>query len=246
MTAGRRRAPERRSRRARARTFARESIRNGRLPALLLSVGLAVLAAGFLTSSEFVVQRVIVQGNNLAYADSIVAASGALGQSVFRLDTEAVAQRVVAHPAVASAEVSTQFPDLVVVRLHERTPVLVWQTGQRAALVDQHGWVIAEGFDPKLPRVVQFQGNLPPVGRQVPPELVQAARVLGERLGPRLKTLEYDPSLGLVAHLADDRSVVFGTADRLPVKLSVLDAALGLAERWRRLDVREPDRPYYQ
>lgn len=238
--------PRRRRRRSRLAGFLHASAVNGRLPAFLLAVGLSVLAGGFLFSADFTVRSVVVQGNALAYADSIVATSGALGQPLFRLDTEEVARRVAGHPAVASAEVSAEFPDRVVVRLRERVPVLAWQAGEQAVLVDQQGWVMALGFDPALPRVVQTAGDLPEVGTQLPPELVQAVQAVQERLGGRLTMIAYEPRLGLTAQLTEGRSVVLGGSERLPLKLNVLEAALSLPDRWSRLDLREPERPYYQ
>jgi len=238
--------PRRRRRRSRLAGFLHARAVHGRLPAFLLAVGLSVLGRGFLFSDDFVVRSVVVQGNALAFADSIVATSGALGQPVFRLDTEEVARRVAAHPAVASAEVRTEFPDRVVVRVQERVPVLAWQAGEQAVLVDQQGWVIALGFDPNLPRVVQTEGDLPRVGAQISPELIQAIQVVQERLGERLTMVAYEPRLGLTAHLTEGRTVVLGGSDRLPLKLNVLDAALSLPDHWSQLDLREPERPYYQ
>lgn len=236
----------RRPRRSRLARFLRAGAVTGRLPAFLLAIGLSVLLAGFLFSADFTVRSVVVQGNALAYADSIVAASGALGQPLFRLDTEAVARRVAAHPAVASADVRAEFPDRVVVRLRERAPILVWQAGEQAVLVDRWGWAIASGYDPALPRVVQTEGERPRVGSQLPPALVQAVLAVHERLAERLTLVEYAPRLGLTVYLTEGRAVVLGDSDRLLLKLNVLEAALSLPDRWTRLDLREPERPYYQ
>ena len=244
---GHRREEQRRSgRRSRLGDFLRASAANGRLPAFLLSVGLTVLLFGFLFSRDFTVHSVVVRGNTLAYADSIVAASGALGQPIFRLDTGVVARRVAAHPAVAYAEVSAQLPDRVVVQLHERTPVLDWQVGDKSVLVDDHGWVMAPGFDPKLTRIVELQGTLPPVGTQLPADLIEADRAIVERLGTQIAAMEYDRVTGLTARLTDGRAIVFGGSDRIPLKLNVAQAALALSDPWTHLDVREPERPFYQ
>lgn len=245
-TALRRTAAPKRRRHSGVTAFLLRSSVNGRLPAFLLSVGLAVLAFGFLFSGDFAVRTVVVQGNTLAYADSIVAASEALGRSIFWLDTQEVARRVASYPAVASAEVSAEFPDRVVVQLHERVPAFVWQTGDKAVLVDDQGWVIAEGYAPKLPRIVEIQGNLPVPGSQLPAQLNEAIRAIGDKLGTRLAMLEYDPTNGLMVQLADGRVAVLGSTDRIPLKLAVLQAALASPDQWSRLDVREPDRPYYQ
>jgi len=242
----RREAQRRSGRGSRLGGFLRAAAANGRFPAFLLSVGLTVLVFGFLFSRDFTVRSVVVRGNTLAYADSIVAASGALGQPIFRLDTDAIARRVAAYPAVAFAEVSTQLPDRVVVQLHERTPAVDWQVGDKSVLVDDHGWVMAPGFDPKLTRIVETQGSLPAVGTQLPADLIAADRAIAERFGAQLGTMEYDHITGLTARLTDGREIVFGGSDQIPLKLNVAQAALALSDPWTHLDVREPDRPFYQ
>jgi cell division protein FtsQ len=46
--------------------------------------------------------------------------------------------------------------------------------------------------------------------------------------------------------LVDGRTVVLGNGDQIPLKVSVLQAVLKLPDHWSKLDVRQPDRPYYQ
>jgi cell division protein FtsQ len=236
----------RKPRRSRARGYFKAVSVNGRLPAFLLSVGLSVLVFGFLFSSDFPVRVVVVEGNKVAYADSIVERSGAMGQSVFTLDTGEVARRVAQHPAVASADVHAELPDTIVVKVTERIPVLVWQTGDQAVLVDEHGGVIATGDDKSLPRVIQTSGKGPIPGDQLPADIVQAATYLTKQMGSSLSALGYDSTTGLTAQLSNGRTVVLGSGDRIPLKLSVMSAALKMSEQWSRLDVREPDRPFYQ
>ena len=240
-------APERRKRRrSRIGTFIRDGSRSGRLPAFLLSVGLAVLVFGFLFSGDFPVKVVVVQGNKVAYADSITELSGAMGQSIFSIDSRTIAQRVATHPAVASAKVTTEFPDKVVIRLSERVPVLAWRTGNQVALVDDRGDVIAIADDPSLPLLVQTSGDGPTPGTRVTTGIVQAALYVHEKMGSGLAQLGYDPSSGLTAQLHDGRTVVLGDGDKIPLKVSVLQSVLKLPDQWTRLDVRQPDRPYYQ
>ncbi len=236
----------RKPRRARARGYFKSVSVNGRLPAFLLSVGLSVLVFGFLFSGDFPVRVVVVEGNKVAYADSIVERSGAMGQSVFTVDTGVVAQRVAEHPAVASADVRAELPDKIVVKVTERIPVLVWQTGDQAVLVDQHGGVIGTGDDKSLPHIIQTTGTSPIPGDHVPADIVQAATYLTKELGSTLTALGYDANTGITAQLTGGRTVVLGSGDRIPLKLSVMSAALKMTEKWSRLDVREPDRPFYQ
>ncbi len=236
----------RKPRRARARGYFKAVSVNGRLPAFLLSVGLSVMVFGFLFSSDFPVRVVVVQGNKVAYADSIVERSGAIGQSVFTLDTGEVARRVARHPAVASADVHAELPDTIVVNVTERIPTLVWQTGDQAVLVDERGGVIATGDDKTLPHVIQTSGTSPAPGDRLPADIVQAATYLTKALGSSLTALGYDSTTGLTAQLTGGRTVVLGSGDRIPLKMSVVSAALKMSERWSKLDVREPDRPFYQ
>lgn len=233
-------------RRGRLLAFIADTSASGRLPAFLLAVGLTVLLIAFLVSNTFTVRSVVVHGNQLTYADSIVGASGAIGASIFRLNSQQIANRVARYPAVASADVSIAFPDRVVIRIHERVPAIVWQVGSKAVLVDTDGWVIASGYDPKLPRVVQDQGALPKVGSQFPAGMVGAVDAIVQQLGTNLATLTYDQKNGLTAFLGDGRSIVFGNQDQLTQKLSVLKAAMSLPNHWSKLDVSEPQRPYYQ
>jgi cell division protein FtsQ len=222
-----------------------QMVRTGRLPAMLLGVGLAVLLYAIVTSDEFRVTTVTIRGNSLAYADSVVAASGALDHPIFQLDTETVAQRAAGHPAVESAEVSAVLPNRVIVDVVERTPVLVWQTGDRAVVADTFGWVLAETDDPDLPRVYQSGGNLPAVGTRLAPEMVVAVLSLQDSFG-RDSTIEFVPARGFSIHLPDARVIIIGDADRIPLKLAVIDAVRERETAWVRLDVRDPDRPSYQ
>lgn len=223
--------------------FLRRGTVTGRLPAFLLAVGLSVLVAGFLSAKEYTVRSVVVYGNQLTFVDTIVASSGALGQPLFWLDTEAVAQRVAAHPAVAAAEVRAVFPDQVLIRLHEREPVVVWRQGEQAVLVDGEGWVIAAGDRSELPHIEQVEGALPAPGTRLPAGVVQAVIVLRERLGQRAVAFEYSEQTGISVELNNGRIVHFGMAERLPEQLQVLEAVEQAGVDWANLDLRDPERP---
>lgn len=240
-------APDRRiRRRSRIGAFVRDGSRSGRLPAFLLSVGLAVLVFGFLFSGDFPVRVVVVQGNKVAYADAITELSGAMGESIFSVDSRTIAKRVATHPAVSSVKVTTEFPDKVVIRLNERVPALAWHTGSQVALVDERGDVIAIADDPSLPVITQTSGDGPIPGTKVNAGIVQAVLYVHEKMGTKVAQLGYDPASGLTAQLNDGRAVVLGDGDKIPLKVSVLETVLKLPDQWTRLDVRQPDRPYYQ
>jgi cell division protein FtsQ len=235
----------RKNRRARLREHTLDLVRNGRLPAFVLSAGLAVMLVVFAVSDDFRVESVVIRGNSIAYADAVVDHSGALGQPVFQLNAHEVAESVARHPVVESARVRVVLPDRVMVNVVEREPAIVWQTGDRAVLVDQHGWVLVEGESDDLPWVVELDGSLPTPGSHMDPGKVAAVRYLTENFGDA-GILEYDEDNGFQAHLDGDQLVLFGTADELPVKMQVVSALSSSSADWRRLDVRDPERPVYQ
>lgn len=236
-------ARARRRPRSRFSRFLLRGTVTGRLPAFLLAVGLSVLAAGFLSAEDYTVRSVRVYGNQLAFVDTIVASSGALGQPIFWLDTEAVAQRVAEHPAVAAAEVRAEFPDQLVIRLREREPAVVWRQGEQTVLVDRDGWVIASADRPELPHIEQVEGQLPSPGERLPASIVQAVTVLRERLGGQAHAFEYSARAGISVYLTDGRVVHFGSAERLPEQIQVLNAIEQAEMNWDNLDLRDPERP---
>jgi cell division protein FtsQ len=145
---------------------------------------------------------------------------------------------------VESARVRAALPDRVVVELVEREPEIVWQTGDRAVLIDEYGWVVAEGDADDLPWVVELDGSLPAPGSQIDPGQVAAVRYLNEQLGSN-GVLEYDEIEGFQAYLDDRRVVTFGSPEELPVKIEVVTALNSRGDDWSRLDVRDPERPVY-
>lgn len=240
VASGRRRA----GRRARFKSYTLQLVRTGRLPAFLMSVGLSVILGAFAISDDFAIESVVIRGNSIAYADSIVESSNALGESVFRIAPDRVADRVAAHPVVESAEVRTELPDRMIIEVVEREPVIVWQTGDQAVLIDAYGWVLGEGDDSSLPRVVELDGEMPEPGTTVGTERVEAVRYLLEEFG-ETATLEHSDEDGFAIHLEDERVIVLGDVEELPVKVQVVSRIESMDVEWTRLDVRDPERPYY-
>ena len=83
----------------------------------------------------------------LQYTDSAAVRSNlpvVEGDNLFSLATGPLVARLLALPAVAGAHVEIALPDRLVVRIEERTPILVWQVDQRRYLVDRRGVLFAE------------------------------------------------------------------------------------------------------
>jgi hypothetical protein len=95
---------------------------------------------------------VIVRGADFTDEATVLAAIGLDGgarPNLFTLDTARLAANLLALPAVDSdrsdaASVHVALPDRLVVDVHERVPILIWQAGDRRLLVDVHGVVVSE------------------------------------------------------------------------------------------------------
>jgi len=220
-------------------------LRSGRLPALLVMLGGFLLLYGFLFSGDFLVASVVVKGTDIGEPAQIVTTADAIGEPIFTIDASDSAERVAALPYVESVTVRTRYPDEVVISVVERTPVVLWQVDSRAFLIDAYGNVLAEQVRDGLPLVI-VEEDAPAIGATIDPERVAAVIAVRETLADRLEELRWVPGDGLVARLTDKRVVILGSAERLPLKLAVYDEVTRLTEPWSLLDLREPDRPYYE
>lgn len=236
-------APPQPVRRRRVRRALVGGVLTGRILALLLLIGGAVLLVGFLEGEQYHVRTVIVKGNRFAFADTVIRDSGVLGMSVFRVDTQAVAERLIQHPAIAQATVRAYYPDTVTIEVVEREPASVWIAGDVSWLVDREGRVIGSGDQDGVPHVEVEGGLALQPGGIVPRTVAQALPVVAERYGARLARLEYRSADGLVLVFTSGERIVLGDAERLVEQLAVLDAILARPDAWLHLDLRDPDRP---
>jgi cell division protein FtsQ len=220
-------------------------VRNGRMPAFFAAAAGGLLLYGFLLSGDFLVGTVLVRGTTIGNPAEIVTTANAIGKPIFTIDASESADRVAALPYVERVTVRTRFPDEVVISVVERRPAVQWQAGGRAFLVDGRGHVLLESWRADLPLVV-VEGEPPVVGETVAAENVAAVVAVREALGERIDELTWTLDDGLVARLDDKRVVIFGFAERAPLKLAVYSEVARMTEPWSVLDLREPDRPYFR
>lgn len=220
-------------------------VRSGRMPAFFVMAGGFLLLYGFLLSGDFLVGTVVVNGTRIGNPAQVVTTADAIGEPIFTIDASESADRVAELPYVAHVSVQTRFPDKVVISVDERTPVVVWRSGAQAFLVDEHGNVLAEQTREGLPGVID-EGAPPTVGGSIPADRVAAVVAVRETMAQSLETLTWTTTDGLVARLTDKRIVILGDTRRIPMKLAVYGEVARLQESWSLLDLREPDRPYYE
>jgi len=181
-----------------------------------------------------------VAGASPFATDDIVAATGMKKHDpILGVDLAAVRGRVLQVGWVDSATITRNLPNTLVIRVVERTPVAVWQTGGRVGVIDAHGRVIREA-DPaefsQLPLVVGAGANASDGSVFA---LIRARPRLAERLEALVRVDErrWDIRLksGAIIQLpATNEAGAMITLDQLDQGQGVLDLALG------RIDLRSP------
>ncbi len=146
--------------------------------------GLAILAGvgwALLGSRLLVVRSITVTGTRLVTPAQVLAAADVpLGTPLLRVDTAQVARRVEAIRQVASATVSKDWPDHLVIAIRERVPVVaVRMAGGGYDLVDATGVIVrwTKSAPAGLPL---FLTSLPGGALRGDPALAQASAVLAE------------------------------------------------------------------
>src|SRR4051812_35288573 len=113
-----------------------------KLIAMLLLFGASGLLYHVAASDDFQVTTVVVTGSQLVPVAEIQQVAAASGLNIFWVRQEEVGHRLQAISAVQSARVTTVLPNRLEVRIVERTPVAVWQSGETSFLIDAEGRVL--------------------------------------------------------------------------------------------------------
>jgi cell division septal protein FtsQ len=135
-------APARRTRSIRRASAGLSPVRAGAILAMLVA---AVSVYGVAQAATFQVVDTQVEGASFTDPAAIVAAmEPAKGTNMFALVTRPLEDAVRSIPTVRGADVSARLPGTLVVRIRERTPILVWRIGARRYLVDSEGRLFAK------------------------------------------------------------------------------------------------------
>lgn len=210
--------------------------------ASLLILGL--VAVGVVGSRYFAADHLTVEGADRLTPARVLRIGGLEpGQNVVTMDTEAAERRLEADPWIASASVTTELPDTVVVRIDERAPVAAVRTLEGWDVVAVDGVVLDSAS--RAPR-------LPTITSVVPGQDLAAlgARALGVmdislRATVTSLTVGADDVVRLV--MDDGVTVSYGTLDQPESKAQALAALLAWAEdtgaRVEEIDVSVPSAP---
>ena len=222
-----------------------------------------------LSSANFQIHQIDIMGTQNTRLVDDIQHMGIQGQNIFLLDTRDLTTRIEALPMVDSVNLSKQLPNLVIINVVERTPVLLWQTQQGTFSVDSKGVVIAPasattGIDHLMTVVDVSKG----VAQQIHPgTLLSAADIaFATQVNTRLEhlsgvssfTLRYDvvPSQGehgsfIVVSSSGWLAYLGGADDNNPLdnRLIELQQILNLAQQKQlnlaTIDLRFGLRPVY-
>lgn len=220
----------------------RGRIRTRRFVALgiVLAVLLVIIAVFF--TPLFSVGSVEVRGNSRVSTE-LVRQTAKLqpGASMFGVDTDKVAERVVGLAPVRSAEVSRSWPSTVDIEITERTPV-AWSRGADGSvrLVDERGVFFASA--PKPPKGA-VELRLGQAGERDPK--VTAALGVAGKLSPGLRkrtaAVGANSPDDIQLFLSDGKRVNWGGDEQNDRKNKVLAALL--SRKGKVYDVASPDMP---
>ena len=168
-------------RRPNRRTSARKPRRWGRwmgialVPSLLLGGGTVVWQSGVLDRAATAtgeaslalsaelglsVHDVLVEGRSRTEGEALLAELGVeRGMPILAIDPTAARARLIALPWVQDAEVERRLPDTLYIRLVEKSPLALWQSGGRISVIDGKGEVIPDVHPGRFPELLLVVGD---------------------------------------------------------------------------------------
>lgn len=224
---------------------------------LLFGTGLYL----FWTLPEFRVNSAQVTGNQRITADEINSALELNGRPIFLLTPDNIKEQTLqAYPELASVEVTIDLPNIVIVNVTERQPLILWQQDGGFTWIDETGTafrprgeagglIVVQALDaPPVLNVLEDDPLTPPPF--ISEETVKAFTALAPYVPPGTPIL-YHPVTGL--SWADGRGwqAVFGTSgEDTEIKIRVYQAMVDwLTQRGIQpvlINVAYPNAPFYR
>jgi len=225
-------------------------VRQTKLVALLL---LFILSWGIyylFTTPTFFVYGADIRGYEAVSAHEIYVASDIDTKSIFWVDPGQVVANIMTLPNIKSAQVTIRLPATVIIEVSERTPELLWQTGDTIWWVDGEGIVVPPRGDTEgMLRIIDNDQQPVEVGYQIDPTIVRGAQML-RMLTPGLSEIRHSRSLGLTVASPEGWPIYLGDGSEMRRKLVSLTAVL---EQIRSqdlnpsyIDLRDPLHPVYK
>jgi cell division septal protein FtsQ len=228
-----------------------------KLLVLVAVVGLGSLIGYASVDARFFVYEGRILGASHSDAVEIYGAAGVHEQSIFWLDPQEVARRVIQLDGIKAVRVRFELPSQVFIQVEEREPAVMWRTGnpQRDWWLDKEGVVLPYHGDVDAPDtvfVVDSSGRELQVGDRLEPKgMAQSVLRLAAAV-PGIRIFFYEPDRGLSFTQqvgAAEWPVYVGTSRELARKIQTMQALTRYLQendvRPRYIDVRWPDHPVY-
>lgn len=208
--------------------------------AAAVTVLVAALVWLFFFSDIFRARETTVEGNALVGVDDVLAAAAVpTGMPLLLVDTEPIEARVLELPEVRSVSVERDFPDAVRVVVEERDAVYQLQDAGSYSWVDAEGIVFRtnQAADPTLP-AARVGGER---DERILSDIATVVRALPSAVAGEVSRIDAATVDRIQLTLADDRTVVWGSADDSELKSQVLTPLLGVDAKV--YDVSAPNHP---
>jgi cell division protein FtsQ len=220
--------------------FARRRNRQRLVKRLKIGAGLTVgllLIQVFYFSSTFAVTKISVVGNHFAKPEDVIkAAAIEIGTPLAKLDTDGIARRVIALPAVGQVEIRRAWPHDVVLAITEPTPVAIVGSGNNWQYVDDEGAIF--GTLRSKPRGFLTLTAAKTAARKAAAEV---ATTLPSWLKSQVAYVKATSPDDVQLKLQGGLTVRWGSSERADRKAQVLKALLTVKARV--YDVSAPDVP---
>lgn len=226
---------------------------SGRIASAVLLLGSLLAIIYIFTDSRFTVQNVQVVGAEVLSRDQIVNLADANGQKIWYVDSAQIIEHLKTSAYIEDASISVDLPDKLLINVVERRPELRWANGGQQYLVDGSGRVLGQAkASETLSNTLVIEDRstraLKP-NDTVSKDALGLARSLALRLpaevGMRPLSINWNDDRGVFVLAPDNKTVIFGTSERLDEKLTVLDTLLKQGTVFTLLDLR-PKTPYYR
>ena len=217
-------------------------------------------------SLHFYLTLIPVEGVKSMPAAEIVAASGLAGSHVFAADPNVAAQRITELPGVISATVTLGWPNEVLIRIKEDSPIAIWQEGGRQFWITRNGRLIPSRSElTDLPVIISEMSlvaeavasadeestpdTIPQTSLAFVPTNILEGVLQLQHLRPAVNQFYYRPSGGLSFDDEQGWRAYFGTGQDMQQKMVVYEAivtelqARELTPEY--ISVSNQEKPYY-
>ncbi|MFI9821332.1 cell division protein FtsQ/DivIB [Streptomyces sp. NPDC052013] len=226
---------------------------------VVLAIVLAFTGSGafwLLYGSDLVrAEKVSVSGTRILTPEQVrEAADVPLGEPLISVDTDAIASRVSRKlPRIDTVDVDRSWPHGIVLKVTERTPVLLVQKGGKFIEVDEEGVRFAtvsrapKGV-PTLELTVSRTGSAAAGLRRfgedrLVREAVRVARAVPDSVARTTRSVKVRSYDDISLELKDGRTVAWGSSEKGAAKGRTLTALMKAAPHARHFDVSVPTAP---